>query len=90
MVRSICWEASRWNRGGGTQIYWQTLLLRSGLRSCEVLNPGAGTWLEIPSMASARAGPRVVVLDKELLVVGGIVNGEPSRECEAYSPFLKR
>ena len=32
----------------------------------------------------------VVVLDKELLVVGGIVDGEPSRECEAYSPFLKR
>ena len=90
MVRSICWEESLWNPGGGTQIYWQTTLLRSGLRSCEVLNPGAGTWLEIPSMASARAGPRVVVLDKELLVVGGIVNGEPSRECEAYSPFLKR
>ena len=66
------------------------LCLRCGLRSCEVLNPGAGTWIEIPPMILARVGPRVVVLDRELVVVGGIVNGEPSRECEAYNPSQKR
>ena len=54
------------------------------------MNPGAGAWVEVPPMISARAGPRVVVLDNELVVVGGIVNGEPSRECEAYNPSKKR
>ena len=41
-------------------------------------------------MILARVGPRVVVLDKELVVVGGIANGVPSRECEAYNPSRKR
>ena len=41
-------------------------------------------------MILARVGPRVVVLDRELVVVGGIVNGKPSRECEAYNPYQKR
>ena len=66
------------------------ILSRCGLRSCEVLNPGAGTWIEIPPMILARVGPRAVEIDKELVVVGGIVNGEPSRECEAYNPSTKR
>ena len=66
------------------------LLLRRGLRSCEVLTHGAGTWVEIPPMILARVGPRAVVLDKELIVAGGIVNGEPSKGCEAYNPSKKR
>ena len=90
-AQCTCWAANLWSRGGAcTQILYQPILLRFGLRSCEVLNPGAGAWVEMPPMISARVGPRVVVLDKELVVVGGIVNGEPSRECEAYNPSKKR
>ena len=33
------------------------LFLRSGLSSCEVLNPGAGVWQEAPPMHLARVGP---------------------------------
>ena len=41
-------------------------------------------------MILARVGPRAVVLEMELVVVGGIVDGEPSRECEGYNASKKR
>ena len=42
------------------------------------------------STALFQVGPRVVLLDNELVVVGGLVDGEPSRECEAYNTSKKR
>ena len=31
-----------------------------------------------------------MLLDNELVVVGGLVDGEASRECEAFNPSKKR